>query len=51
MLVSTSRSKCELQYRMNATYASAMLSALTSLDGKERSVGRYENVESIASGG
>jgi hypothetical protein len=51
VLVSMLRSKCELQYRMKATYASAMFSALTSLGGKERSVGRYENVESIVKGG
>lgn len=46
--MSVLRSKCGLQYRMNATYASVMLSAVTSFGGNERSVGRYMKAGSIS---
>ena len=46
--MSVFRSKCGLQYKMNATYASVMVSALTSFGGNERSVGRYMKAGSIS---
>jgi hypothetical protein len=48
VVVSVFRSKCGLQYRMKATYASVSVSALTSLGGSERSVGRYTKAGSIS---
>ena len=39
LVASTSRPKLGLQYNMKATYASVIVSAVTSLDGSARSLG------------